>query len=170
MDLRKYVQDVPAHPEPGILFRDLTPLFADADAFRAAVSQVAAPFQGQAIDYVLGIESRGFLLGGPVALELGVGFTMVRKAGKLPRQTRSVTYELEYGTDTVEVHHDALGQGDRVLIVDDVIATGGTARAAIELARQAGAEICGCAFLVELTGLGGRQLLDAEPIHAVIQY
>ena len=170
MDLRDYIRDVPDHPEPGILFRDLTPLFADPAAFRAAVAAVADPFRGAPIDYVFGIESRGFLLGGPVALELDVGFVLVRKAGKLPRETRSVTYDLEYGSDTIEIHADAVREGDRVLIVDDLLATGGTARAALELARAAGATVCGCAFLVELTGLKGRAVLDAQPIEAVIQY
>ena len=122
------------------------------------------------MDYVLGIESRGFLLGGPVALELGVGFVLVRKAGKLPRETLGVTYELEYGTDTVEMHVDAVGKGDRVLIVDDLLATGGTAGAAIQLARDAGAEVLGCSFLVELTGLQGRAALGVEDVHTVIQY
>lgn len=170
MDLRDYVRDVPDYPKPGILYRDLTPLFADAGAFRAAVVQVAEPFRGQPIDYVLGIESRGFLLGGPVSQELGVGFVLVRKAGKLPRETLGVTYDLEYGTDTVEMHADAIGQGDRVLVVDDLLATGGTAGAAITLARNAGAFVAGCAFLVELAALKGRAALGVDDVHAVIQY
>ena len=170
MDLTAFVRDVPDYPKPGILYRDLTPLFSDHAAFRSAVGQVAEPFRTQKVDYVLGIESRGFLLGGPVALELDVGFVLVRKAGKLPRETLGVTYELEYGTDTVEMHVDAVGKGDRVLIVDDLLATGGTARAAIQLARDAGAEVLGCSFLVELTGLHSRAALGVEDVHAVIQY
>ena len=170
IDLRRYVRDVPDFPKPGILFRDVTPLLGAREALPAAIEALAAPFRDAGVEQVLGIESRGFVLGAPVALALGAGFTMVRKKGKLPYETRSVTYDLEYGTDTVEMHTDAVRPGQRVLLVDDLIATGGTAAAAIQLARDAGAQVVGAAFLIELTGLGGRALLRVDPIHAVLTY
>ena len=169
-DLRSLIRDVPDFPKPGILFRDVTPLLADARALQAAVRALAEPFRGLGVEKVMGIESRGFVLGTPVALELGTGFALVRKAGKLPWRTRSVTYDLEYGTDTVEMHEDALRPRERVLIVDDLVATGGTAAAAVQLARDCGANVVGCAFLIELTALGGRSRLDVEPIHVLLRY
>ncbi|MEE8580078.1 MAG: adenine phosphoribosyltransferase [Myxococcota bacterium] len=168
--LRGFIRDIPDFPKPGVLYRDLTPLLLDAQALRAAVQAVAEPFRAEPVDCVLGIESRGFVLGTPVALELGTGLALVRKKGKLPHDTLSVTYDLEYGTDTVEMHTDAVTQGQRVLVVDDLIATGGTARAAVELARQAGAEVLGCAFLIELTALGGRDRLKVDRVHSVLDY
>jgi adenine phosphoribosyltransferase len=170
IDLRRYVRDVPDFPKPGILFRDVTPLLGAREALPAAIEALAAPFRDAGVEQVLGIESRGFVLGAPVALALGAGFTMVRKKGKLPYETRSVTYDLEYGTDTVEMHTDAVRAGQRVLLVDDLIATGGTAAAAIQLARDAGAQLVGAAFLIELTGLGGRALLRVDRIHTVLTY
>jgi adenine phosphoribosyltransferase len=170
IDLRKYVRDVPDFPKPGILFRDVTPLLGDRAALPAAIDALAAPFQGAGIDQVLGIESRGFVLGAPVAMALGAGFTMVRKKGKLPYQTRSVTYDLEYGTDTVEMHTDAVRSGQRVIVVDDLIATGGTAAAAVKLARDAGAEVVACAFLIELEFLAGRGKLGVDRVHVVMAY
>ena len=170
IDLRRYVRDVPDFPKPGILFRDVTPLLADREALPAAVEALAAPFRSEGIQQVLGIESRGFVLGVPVALALGTGFTMVRKKGKLPYETRSVTYDLEYGTDTVEMHTDAVKAGQRVLIVDDLIATGGTAAAAVRLAREAGAQVVACAFLIELGFLEGRSKLGVERVHVVMHY
>ncbi len=170
IDLRRYVRDVPDFPRPGILFRDVTPLLADREALPAAVEALAAPFRSEGIQQVLGIESRGFVLGVPVALALGTGFTMVRKKGKLPYETRSVTYDLEYGTDTVEMHTDAVKAGQRVLIVDDLIATGGTAAAAVRLARDAGAQVVACAFLIELGFLEGRSKLGVERVHIVMHY
>ena len=170
IDLRRYVRDVPDFPRPGILFRDVTPLLADREALPAAVEALAAPFRSEGIQQVLGIESRGFVLGVPVALALGTGFTMVRKKGKLPYETRSVTYDLEYGTDTVEMHTDAVKAGQRVLIVDDLIATGGTAAAAVRLAREAGAQVVACAFLIELGFLEGRSKLGVERVHVVMHY
>ncbi len=131
---------------------------------------MAEPFVGDGIETVLGIESRGFIMGAPVALELGAGLGLVRKSGKLPYRTTQVTYELEYGSDSVEMHIDAVGDAERVLIVDDLIATGGTAGAAIKLARQAGAEVVGCSFLIELTDLRGRERLDSDRIHVVLDY
>jgi len=170
IDLRRYVRDVPDFPKPGILFRDVTPLLGDAKALPAAIEALAKPFKTERIDQVLGIESRGFVLGTPVALALGCGFTMVRKKGKLPWKTRSASYDLEYGTDTVEMHTDAVHPGQRVLIVDDLIATGGTAGAAVQLARDAGAEVVACAFLIELTVLDGRRNLGLDRVHVVMQY
>jgi len=170
IELRRYVRDVPNFPKPGILFRDVTPLLADCVALPAAVEALAAPFREEGIEQVLGIESRGFVLGAPVALALGAGFTLVRKQGKLPYHTRSVTYDLEYGTDTVEMHIDAVTPGQRVLIVDDLIATGGTAAAAVKLAREAGAQVVGCVFLIELAALGGRAQLGVERVHVVMEY
>lgn len=170
IDLRRYVRDIPDFPKPGILFRDVTPLLGAREALPAAIEALAAPFRNDGIQQVLGIESRGFVLGAPVAIALGAGFTMVRKKGKLPYETRSVTYDLEYGTDTVEMHTDAVEPGQRVLLVDDLIATGGTAGAAIQLAREAGAEVVGAAFLIELRGLGGRALLGLDRVHVVLEY
>ncbi len=169
-ELRKYVRDIPDFPKPGILFRDLTPLFAHAASLRLAVQAMAEPFRGDRIDCVVGTEARGFILGAPVAIELGVGFVPVRKPGKLPHQTLSASYELEYGTDQVEIHADALAPGGRALVVDDLIATGGTAVATVDLVRQTGATVVGCAFLVELCFLEGRKALGVDPCHAVIRY
>ncbi len=169
-DLRRHIRDIPNFPKQGILFRDITPLLADAQALRQAVDALAAPFHGERIDRVLGIESRGFIFGAPVALTLGAGCVVVRKAGKLPHRTLKVTYDLEYGTDTVEMHADALEPGHRVLIVDDLIATGGTAAAAVRLASDAKAEIVACAFLIELRSLRGRERLGVERIHTIIDY
>jgi adenine phosphoribosyltransferase len=170
IDLRHYVRDIPDFPRPGILFRDLTPLLANPKAMGAAIHALADPFRGEGIVCVIGIESRGFLLGTPVALELGAGFIPIRKQGKLPADTHRENYELEYGSDVLEMHKDALCGGEKVLIVDDLIATGGTAAAAVRLARAAGAEVVGCSFLIELTALAGRKLLDVDPIHVVMTY
>jgi len=169
-DLRGLIRDVPDFPRPGILFRDVTPLLADPDGLRRAVEALAEPFRKAGVERVLGIESRGFLLGAPVALALGAGLVIVRKPGKLPWQTVSASYELEYGSDTVEMHVDAVTPGQRVLIVDDLIATGGTACAAVELARGAKADLLGCAFLIELSALGGRARLEVPIVHAVLEY
>jgi adenine phosphoribosyltransferase len=168
--LRRLIRDVPDFPKKGILFRDVTPLLADAKALRLAVDALAAPFRDRGVTHVLGIESRGFLLGAPVALALGAGLVIVRKAGKLPWKTMRASYALEYGTDTVEMHVDAVKPGERVIVVDDLVATGGTAAAAVRLARDAGAEVLGCAFLIELGALGGRTRLDVPEIHAVLAY
>jgi len=170
LDLRAFVRDVPDFPRPGILFRDVTPLLADAAALREAICRLAEPFRDARIERVVGVESRGFLLGAPVALELGAGLAIARKPGKLPRRTLSVSYELEYGSDRLEMHADAIEAGQRVLLVDDLVATGGTAAATLRLARQAGADVVGCAFLIELEALGGRAQLDAKQIHAVLRY
>jgi adenine phosphoribosyltransferase len=168
--LRRYIRDVPDFPKAGIIFRDVTPLLLEPAALEGAIEALTEPFRNLRVDRVLGIESRGFMLGAPVALSLGVGFGLVRKAGKLPYRTYQVRYDLEYGTDTVEMHVDTVEKGHRVLIVDDLIATGGTAAAAVELARRAGGEVIGCSFLIELTALEGRKLLDVDLIHTVIRY
>ncbi len=170
LDLRDYIRDVPDFPKEGILFKDITPLLADPAAFRTAIDGLAEPFAGEKIDKVVGIESRGFFLGGPLALALGAGLVIVRKPGKLPWKTRSVSYELEYGRDTVEMHTDAVAEGERVLIVDDLIATGGTAGATVELVRSAGGEVVACTFLVELDFLEGRKRLEADRIHSLLHY
>lgn len=169
VDLLRYVRDIPDYPKPGVLFRDLTPLFGDRDALLAAVRELAAPFREAGVERVMGIESRGFVLGAPVAIELGAGFVPVRKAGKLPHTTIAETYALEYGTDTVEIHADALRAGERVLLVDDLIATGGTAAATLRLAHKVGAEVVGCAFLVELQALKGCEVLGHPRQHVVLK-
>ena len=168
--LRELIRDVPDFPKPGILFRDITPLLLDASAFRHAVEAMAAPLRDAGIDRVLGIESRGFLFGPGIAQQLGTGFGLVRKAGKLPYETLSHDYALEYGTDTVEMHVDTVSEGQRILLVDDLIATGGTAAAAIALARKGGARVVATSFLVELEALGGAAALGGVPVHAVIRY
>jgi adenine phosphoribosyltransferase len=170
IDLRAHVRDIPDFPKPGILFRDVTPLLGDARALATAVERLAEPFRGRGVEQVMGIESRGFVLGTPVALALGAGFALVRKAGKLPWKTRKVTYDLEYGTDTVEMHVDAVRPGQKVLVVDDLIATGGTAAAAVKLAREAGAQVVGCAFLIELSALDGRRRLGTDDVHVLLRY
>jgi adenine phosphoribosyltransferase len=168
-ELKRFVRDVPDFPRPGILFRDVTPLLLEPAALAAAVEAIAAPFRDARVARVLGIESRGFIFGAPVALALGAGFALVRKQGKLPWETFAASYALEYGEDRVEMHVDAVARGQRVLVVDDLIATGGTARAAVQLARRAGGEVVGASFLIELRALGGAQALDV-PSHAVLRY
>lgn len=154
-----YIVDIPDYPEPGVIFKDITPLFADATAMRAAVEDLAGHFKGQGVTKVVGPEARGFMAGVPVALELGAGFIPARKPGKLPRKTLSVSYELEYGTDTLEIHADAINPGDKVLIVDDLVATGGTAAATGKLVQEMGAELVGYAFILELDFLHPRLAL-----------
>lgn len=168
-DLTRWIRDIPDFPKPGIVFKDITPLLANGPAFREAIDRLAEPFRGK-VDAVLGIESRGFILGAPVAVALGVGLAIVRKPGKLPWQKQSASYELEYGTDSLEIHQDAVGRGHRVLLVDDLLATGGTARAGLELIRRLEGEPVACAFLIELVFLGGRQSLAPVPVHALIRY
>ncbi len=167
--LYDYIADVPDWPEPGIVFKDITPLLAHPRAFLQAIDEMAAPFLDSGISIVVGIESRGFLLAGSIAERIGAGVGLVRKAGKLPRATVSVTYDLEYGTDTLEIHEDAFEAGHRVLIVDDVLATGGTLAATKELVEKAGGDVIGASMLMELTFLGGRARFDA-PLHTVLTY
>jgi len=159
--IKAAIRTVPDYPKAGIQFRDVTTLLGDAGAFRAAVDAMVFPHAGQKIDKVAGIEARGFILGGAVAHQLSVGFVPIRKKGKLPRETITQAYELEYGVDEVEIHTDAVEPGERVLLVDDLIATGGTAQAAILLLRQAGAEVVGASFVIDLPALGGADRLTA---------
>ncbi|HTR04176.1 MAG TPA: adenine phosphoribosyltransferase [Thermoanaerobaculia bacterium] len=167
-DFRRFIRDVPDFPSPGILFRDVTPLLASPDAFGAAVRAMAEPFRGARPDKVLGIEARGFLFGTALARELNVGIVPARKSGKLPRATESVSYGLEYGKDSLEIHADSFTRGERVLVVDDVLATGGTAAAAAELAEKVGASVVGVSVFIELEALGGRSRLGARTAHAVL--
>jgi adenine phosphoribosyltransferase len=168
--LRQSVRDVPDFPKPGILFKDITPLLADANALREAGMAMAYPYQDRGIEQVVGIESRGFILGALVARELNAGFVPVRKPGKLPSRVQSVEYALEYGTDRLEVHADVGDRAARVLIVDDVLATGGTARATCDLMARIGAEIVGLSFLIELGFLNGRARLEGRDVAAIIRY
>ena len=168
--LKSRIRHVPDFPKPGILFYDVTTLLRDPEGFRLAIDSMATPFKGQKIDVVVGIESRGFILGGAVADRLGSGFVPVRKLGKLPSQTIRASYALEYGTDSLEIHKDGVESGQHVLIVDDLLATGGTARATVDLVKQLGGEVEGVAFLIELVALGGRSRLASEKVTAVLQY
>jgi adenine phosphoribosyltransferase len=169
-DLKSMIRHVPDFPKTGILFFDITTLLQDPAGFHAAIDSMALPFQGQGIDVVVGIESRGFIFGAAVADRIGAGFTPVRKPGKLPSGTIRETYALEYGTDTLEMHSDGVGAGQRVLIVDDLLATGGTSRAAANLVKRAGGEVHALAFLIELVALDGRRQLANETIHTVLKY
>ncbi len=164
-NLKNLVRTIPDYPKPGIMFRDVTTLFADPQGFKATVVRLAEPYHTEPIDAVAGIEARGFILGGAVADRLGCGFIPVRKKGKLPYKTVSQDYELEYGTDTIEVHEDAVKPGERVLVVDDLIATGGTAEAAIKLIRQVGGVIIGAAFVIDLPEIGGKAKLEAMGVN-----
>jgi adenine phosphoribosyltransferase len=168
--LKARIRHGPDFPKPGILFYDITTLLRDREGFRSAVEQLAAPYVDAAVDLVAGVESRGFIFGAAVADRLGTGFVPVRKPGKLPARTARVSYSLEYGTDALEVHEDAVTAGQRVLIVDDLLATGGTARATADLLRRLGGTVVGLAFLVELTFLRGREKLRGEQVFSVLQY
>ncbi len=168
--LKARIRDIPDFPQPGVVFKDITPLMRDPATLRLAVHQLLHPFLGERITAVAGMEARGFVFGTLVAWELGVGFVPLRKPGKLPYQVHSVSYELEYGSNTLEAHTDALTGDDRVLLVDDLLATGGTAAASCELVERLGAEIAGCAFVVELDFLGGRQRLRDYRVHSLVHY
>jgi adenine phosphoribosyltransferase len=168
-DLRSYIRDVPDFPKPGILFKDITPLLRSPEALGAACDALAEPFRGQSVSNVVAIESRGFIFGSCVARVLGAGFVPIRKPGKLPWTTRRNEYKLEYGSDVLEIHDDALGKDDRVVIIDDVLATGGTAAAAASLVKEFGATLLGTGFLIELDFLEGRKKLDV-PVHSLIRY
>ncbi len=161
MDLRTVIRSIPDYPKPGVMFRDVTTLLADARGFRRAIDELVQPLAGAKIDKVAGIEARGFILGGAIAHQLSVGFVPIRKKGKLPYTTIAERYELEYGVDEVEIHIDAVAPGERVLLVDDLIATGGTASAAIRLLERAGAKVVLCSFVVDLPDLGGADKLRA---------
>ena len=167
-DYARLIRDIPDFPQPGVMFKDITPLLSDPSAYRRAIADLAAAHREQAIDQVVAIEARGYLLGAPLALELGVGFVPVRKIGKLPSATYRAEYALEYGEAVIEMHRDSLLAHHRVLLVDDVLATGGTMAAAIDLVQQAGATIAGIAVLIELEALGGRQKLPGYPLTSLI--
>jgi adenine phosphoribosyltransferase len=168
-ELKAHIRDIPDFPKPGIVFKDITPLLADATALRATVDAFVERYRGKA-DVVLGIESRGFILGSAVAYGLGRGIALVRKPGKLPHRTLAASYELEYGTDTLVIHDDALHNGSRVLVVDDLLATGGTASAAVELVRRCGGTVVACAFMIELAFLGGRKRLNGQEVFSLLRY
>ena len=168
--LKAKIRHVPDFPKAGILFFDVTTLLRDRDGFRLTIDAMSKPYQNSGVDVVVGIESRGFILGAAVADRLGVGFVPVRKVGKLPAATIRATYDLEYGSDSLEMHNDAIEQGQRVLIVDDLLATGGTARATVDLVKQLGGKVVGIACLIELVELGGRAKIAGEDLFAVLQY
>ncbi|MCX5702243.1 MAG: adenine phosphoribosyltransferase [Candidatus Omnitrophica bacterium] len=170
MDLKDYIRSIPDFPKPGILFRDITTLLKDKKAFKLATDALVNKYKGKKIDAVVAVEARGFILGGAIAHKLGAGFVPVRKKGKLPYRTNSVTYALEYGTDTLEIHHDAVKAGDKVLLVDDLLATGGTIKAVTELVSQLKAKIVGIVFLIELTDLNGKDKLKGYPVFSLIKY
>jgi len=168
--LEHHIRDVPDFPKPGIVFKDITPLLRDRQAFGLTVDAIADHFAGHRVDKVLGVEARGFIVAAPVAYRFGAGFIPVRKAGKLPWKTEAEEYELEYGTDRLEIHRDAVSPGDRVLIVDDVIATGGTVAATIRLVEKLGASVVGLAFVIELAFLRGREKLEGYDAMSLITY
>ena len=172
MDLKTAIRTIPDYPKAGIMFRDITTLLGDPRAFRRAVDELVQPFAGRKIDRVAGIEARGFILGGAVAHQLSVGFVPLRKKGKLPHKTVSVDYALEYGTDTIEMHIDGCAAGEKVMLIDDLIATGGTAMAAIQLLREAGAEVVAAGFVIDLPELGGADKLRAAgvPVQTLIAF
>ncbi|MFI7588863.1 adenine phosphoribosyltransferase [Spongisporangium articulatum] len=169
ISLAEGIRDIPDHPSAGIMFRDITPLLADPEMFEEVITQFVAGLEGE-VDLVTGIEARGFILAAPVALALGVGFVPIRKAGKLPYETESKSYQLEYGEATIEVHKDAVKAGQRVLLVDDVLATGGTARAGRELVEGLGGKVIGARFLIELEALEGRKALGDLPVTSLVTY
>jgi adenine phosphoribosyltransferase len=168
--LERYIRSIPDWPQKGILFRDITPLLADAEALAAAVDALSSDFAGAGVEYVAAVEARGFIFGAAVATRLGAGFVPIRKKGKLPYETKSVSYELEYGTDTLEVHSDAIRNGANVLMVDDLLATGGTMAAACRLIEEIGGHVVAITCLIELSDLAGREKLRGYEIHSVITY
>ena len=170
MDLRAHIQDVPDFPKPGIVFKDITPLLLAPDAFDFAVRSLADRARSLDVELIVAAEARGFIFGGALARELGVGFVPARKPGKLPRETVSVEYGLEYGVDQLQLHADAVKGGTRVLVHDDVLATGGTAKAKVDLVEQLGGRVVGCAFVVELGFLPGREALAGHDVHALVRY
>ena len=170
MNYKKLIREVPDYPKPGILFYDITTLLKDRSAFRSIIDDLTSLYRDKNVAKVVGIESRGFIIGGPLAHQLGAGFVPVRRPGKLPADSFEVKYNLEYGSNSLAIHRDAITVGESVLIVDDLLATGGTAAAAVNLVRQLGGEIVGAAFLVELCGLKGRDQLNGCPIQALVQY
>ncbi len=169
-DLKATIRDIPDFPKPGIVFKDITPILSDANLFKRTIRHFARVYQDREITAIVGMESRGFLFGASLALELGVPFVPARKPGKLPYEVVAFEYELEYGTNTLEMHIDAVGSGDHVLIIDDLLATGGTAAATVRLIEQLGATVAGCAFAVELTFLEGRKALGTIPVESLVLY
>jgi adenine phosphoribosyltransferase len=170
MDLREYIRDVPDYPKAGIIFKDITTLLKDKNAFAKAIDLMVSNYEDRKIDQIVGIESRGFIFGSALAYELGTGFVPIRKPKKLPAKTERMEYELEYGSDCVEIHADALEPGQQILVVDDLLATGGTVAAAAKLVEKLNAEVIGLAFLIELTFLKGREKLSGREIFSLIQY
>ncbi len=170
MDLKRHIRSIPGFPKPGIVFRDITTLCKDASAMEAAVEALSAPFADEKVDLVVAAEARGFIFGGAVACRLGAGFVPVRKPKKLPAETLTKTYVLEYGTDSLAVHRDAIRPGQRVVVIDDLLATGGTVAACCDLVEELGGEVVGCAFLIELSYLGGRKKLAGRRVVALIDY
>lgn len=170
MDLTKYVADIPDFPTKGILFRDVTPLMQDGDAFKYACDQITAYCKEKGADLIVGPESRGFIFGCPAASNLNIGFAPVRKPNKLPRETVSIKYDLEYGSNELHMHKDAVKKGQKVVIIDDLLATGGTVDATIKLIEQLGGEVVGCAFLIELVDLKGRELLKGRDVFTLMKY
>jgi adenine phosphoribosyltransferase len=168
--LKSKIRHVPDFPKPGILFYDITTLLLDPEGYRLALDALGAPYTAGSVDLVVGIESRGFIFGAALADRLGAGFVPVRKPGKLPAATRQVSYDLEYGSDSLQVHADAIAPGQRVIVVDDLLATGGTAKATVNLLDSLGASVIGVSFLIELTFLNGRRHLDGHPVHVVMSY
>lgn len=170
VELRDYIRDIPGFPREGIIFHDITPLLQNAKAFEGAINRMAEMLGDKQIDSLVGIESRGFIFASALAIKLGTGLVIVRKPGKLPYVTINASYDLEYGSDSLEVHRDAIPDGGRVVLIDDLLATGGTAKAAGDLVRQLGGEIAGYCFLVELTELGGKAKLEPSPVWSVLKY
>lgn len=170
MDLKKEIRDIPDFPKEGVIFKDITPLLKNPAAFKYAIDAIANHYAEEMVDLVLGAEARGFIIGGALAYRLNAGFIPARKPGKLPHNVTSAEYALEYGMDSLEMHQDAINQGDKILVVDDVLATGGTASAKVELVKKLGGEVVGIAFLIELTFLNGRHKLEGHDIFSLIQY
>lgn len=169
-DLKKFIRDIPDFPKPGIVFKDISTLLRDKDALKKGVDMLAKQYKKENIKYIVAVESRGFIFGSILAYKLGAGFIPIRKKGKLPYKTKAITYDLEYGTDTLEIHEDAIEPGSRVLVVDDLLATGGTVRAVCDLLKQQQANIIGVAFLIELSFLKGKQRLKDLPLYSVIKF
>ena len=169
-DLKRYIRDLPDYPVKGVIFRDLTPLFKDKKAYRWAISRLVSFYKKEKVDLVAAVEARGFIVGAPLALELGVGFVPLRKPGKLPWKKRKITYQLEYAEESIEIHEDAVKKGQRVLLVDDLLATGGTASAAAKLIEQLGGKVAGMAFVVELAYLDGRSKLKGYDVKSLLVY
>jgi adenine phosphoribosyltransferase len=170
MDLKNWIADIPDFPTPGILFRDITPLLQDGEAFKEAINQMTVHAKNCGAEVIVGPESRGFIFGTPISYALNIGFVPVRKPGKLPRETVSKKYDLEYGSNELHIHADAIKPGTKVMIVDDLLATGGTVKAAISMIEQLGGEVVGCCFLIELEALEGRKVLDGYPVYTLMTY